>query len=54
MWNFVRFWILVGQNRVEEGLEVLGNMSAKVQAGIQSVASGITSIVKKVGTGGVG
>jgi hypothetical protein len=54
MWNFVRFWILVGQNRVEEGLEVLGNMSAKVQAGIQSVASGITSVVKKAGTGGLG
>jgi len=47
VWNFTKFWILLGQNRVEEGIAVLTNVTGK----ITSVAVSVGSKVAKGGKG---
>lgn len=47
IWNFTKFWILLGQNRVEEGIAVLTDVTGK----ITSVAVSVGSKVAKGGKG---
>ena len=48
MWNFTKFWILVGQDRTEEGLIELTKFTSKVTSVAKSGVGGVGSLVTGV------